>query len=82
MPHPRRGAGHVVAFEYETREPSPQALQDSWAFQRELPVRSARYTLVLPTAGRTTRSGSTAPESRQTQSRQRDGLGDAQRRRR
>jgi len=40
--------GTVVAFEYETREPSPQALQDSWAFQRDLPVRSARYTLVLP----------------------------------
>ena len=40
--------GTVVAFEYETREPSPQALQDSWSFQRELPVRNARYTLVLP----------------------------------
>ena len=40
--------GTVVAFEYETREPNPQALQDAWAFQRELPVRSARYTLVLP----------------------------------
>jgi Domain of Unknown Function with PDB structure (DUF3857)/Transglutaminase-like superfamily len=40
--------GTVVAFEYETREPAPQALQDAWAFQRELPVRSARYTLVLP----------------------------------
>lgn len=40
--------GTVVAFEYETREPAPQALQDSWAFQREIPVRSARYTLVLP----------------------------------
>lgn len=40
--------GTVVAFEYETREPSPQALQDTWAFQRELPVRSARYILVLP----------------------------------
>ncbi len=40
--------GTVVAFEYETREPAPQALQDAWDFQRELPVRSARYTLVLP----------------------------------
>jgi hypothetical protein len=40
--------GTVVAFEYETREPAPQALQDAWSFQRDLPVRSARYTLVLP----------------------------------
>jgi hypothetical protein len=40
--------GTVVAFEYETREPSPQALQDAWAFQRDIPVRSARYTLALP----------------------------------
>jgi hypothetical protein len=40
--------GTVVAFEYETREPQPQALQDAWSFQEELPVRSARYTLVLP----------------------------------
>jgi uncharacterized protein DUF3857/transglutaminase superfamily protein len=40
--------GTVMAFEYETREPSPQALQDAWPFQGELPVRSARYTLVLP----------------------------------
>lgn len=40
--------GTVVAFEYITRERSPQILQDSWIFQRELPVRSGRYTLALP----------------------------------
>ena len=40
--------GTVVAFEYETHEPSPQALQDSWSFQRDLPVRGARYILILP----------------------------------
>ena len=40
--------GTVVAFEYETRQPQPQALQDAWAFQCDIPVRSARYTLVLP----------------------------------
>jgi hypothetical protein len=40
--------GTVVAFEYETREPAPQALQDSWEFQGSLPVHSSRYTLVLP----------------------------------
>lgn len=46
IPAPNPGA--VVAYEYETREPQPQMLQDSWQFQREIPVRNIRYTLVLP----------------------------------
>jgi hypothetical protein len=45
---PAAQPGTVVAYEYETREREPQALQDSWSFQGDLPVRSARYTLVLP----------------------------------
>ena len=45
---PAAEPGTVTAFEYVTRERTPQVLQDSWTFQRELPVRSARYTLVLP----------------------------------
>jgi hypothetical protein len=46
IPAPDPGA--VVAYEYETRERQPQMLQDSWPFQREIPVRNIRYTLVLP----------------------------------
>jgi hypothetical protein len=45
---PGADPGTVVAFEYETREPSPQALQDAWSFQGALPLRSARYTLLMP----------------------------------
>src|SRR5258708_8691597 len=48
IPIPGSEPGTVVAFEYETREPSPQALQDAWQFQGSLPVHSSRYTLVLP----------------------------------
>jgi hypothetical protein len=46
IPAPDPGA--IVAYEYETRERQPQMLQDSWPFQREIPVRNIRYTLVLP----------------------------------
>lgn len=46
IPAPNPGA--IVAYEYETREPQPQMSQDSWQFQREIPVRNIRYTLVLP----------------------------------
>ncbi|HEV2722011.1 MAG TPA: DUF3857 and transglutaminase domain-containing protein [Thermoanaerobaculia bacterium] len=39
--------GTVFAWEYERRE-RPQSLQDSWEFQHDVPVRTARYTVVLP----------------------------------
>lgn len=45
---PAANPGTLFAYEYEVRESQPQALQDSWHFQREVPVRWARYTVVLP----------------------------------
>ena len=45
---PAAEPGTVTAFEYVLRQRSPEALQDSWTFQREIPTRSARYTLELP----------------------------------
>ena len=39
--------GTVFAWEYERRE-RPQSLQDAWDFQRDVPVQTARYTVVLP----------------------------------
>lgn len=44
---PGADPGTVVAVEYEQRE-RPYALQQSWIFQSSIPVRKARYTLVLP----------------------------------
>jgi hypothetical protein len=45
---PAPAPGTVVAYEYETREPAPQVLQDAWHFQTSLPVRHGRYMLTLP----------------------------------
>ncbi|HLJ87934.1 MAG TPA: DUF3857 domain-containing protein [Candidatus Angelobacter sp.] len=39
--------GTVVGFEYEQKE-RPYVFQDSWSFQRRLPVEHARYELRLP----------------------------------
>jgi len=39
--------GSVVAYEYEQRQ-RPMVPQDVWWFQDEVPVRQARYQLVLP----------------------------------
>ncbi|HXJ95494.1 MAG TPA: DUF3857 and transglutaminase domain-containing protein [Terriglobia bacterium] len=39
--------GSVVAYEYEQRQ-RPTVPQDVWWFQDEVPVRQARYALVLP----------------------------------
>ncbi|HEX7151922.1 MAG TPA: DUF3857 and transglutaminase domain-containing protein [Thermoanaerobaculia bacterium] len=44
---PSAEPGSIVAYEYEQIE-RPYGLQDLWSFQREVPVRRARYTLVLP----------------------------------
>ena len=39
--------GNIIAIEYERRG-RPYALQDSWTFQRDVPVLLARYSLLLP----------------------------------
>ena len=39
--------GTIFAWEYERRE-RPQSLQDTWDFQRNVPVQTSRYTIVLP----------------------------------
>ena len=44
---PAAEPGNVVAFEYEQRD-RPYSLQDVWELHREVPVRLARYTLVMP----------------------------------
>jgi hypothetical protein len=44
---PARDPGSIVAFEYEQRD-RPYSLQSVWTLHREVPVRTARYTLVLP----------------------------------
>jgi transglutaminase-like putative cysteine protease len=44
---PAADPGATVALEYEQRE-RPYSLQDSFDFQRDVPIRVARYTLVLP----------------------------------
>lgn len=44
---PETEPGSVVGFEYEQRQ-RPFALEDVWSFQRDIPTRKARYTLVLP----------------------------------
>ena len=44
---PSAEPGSVVAAEYEQRS-RPFVLQDAWQFQRDIPVRVARYTLILP----------------------------------
>jgi hypothetical protein len=44
---PAPDPGNIIGYEYE-KEEQPFALQDSWEFQREIPVRERRYTLQLP----------------------------------
>lgn len=44
---PARDTGSIVAFEYEQRD-RPYSLQSVWTLHREVPVRTSRYTLVLP----------------------------------
>ncbi|HEX8153394.1 MAG TPA: DUF3857 domain-containing protein, partial [Thermoanaerobaculia bacterium] len=44
---PAAEPGNVVAFEYEQRD-RPYSLQDVWELHRGVPVRLARYTLVMP----------------------------------
>ena len=44
---PSAEPGSVCAFEYEQRD-RPSVLQDIWRFQSSVPVRVARYVLLLP----------------------------------
>jgi len=44
---PAPDPGNIIGYEYETEE-RPLALQDTWMFQSEVPVRESRYTLQLP----------------------------------
>jgi hypothetical protein len=44
---PAPDPGNVIGFEYEVEE-EPYFLQDSWEFQKSMPVRESRYTLQLP----------------------------------
>jgi len=39
--------GSVIGYEYQQRR-RPSVYEDVWAFQRDLPVRTSRYTLRLP----------------------------------
>ena len=45
---PAGDVGNVVGYEiqYDSR---PYVLDDEWGFQREIPVKEARYTLQMPT---------------------------------
>ena len=44
---PAADPGNIVGYEIE-HEDRPYVLEDEWAFQEEVPVREARYTLQLP----------------------------------
>ena len=44
---PAAEVGSVIGYEYEQRR-RPYVLQDLWRFQRDLPVRHARFVLRLP----------------------------------
>lgn len=44
---PAAEIGNIVGYEIE-HEDRPYILQDSWGFQREIPVRESHYTLQLP----------------------------------
>jgi hypothetical protein len=44
---PAADPGNIVGYEYE-RDERPYVLQDVWAFQSEIPIREAHYTLQLP----------------------------------
>lgn len=48
---PSAEPGSVVAAQYEQRV-RPFFLYDAWQFQRDIPVRVARYTLILPAGWR------------------------------
>ena len=45
---PAADPGTVFGYEWSQRQPQPQALQDIWHFQQNVPVQRARYTLTLP----------------------------------
>src|SRR5215470_3787520 len=44
---PAPDPGNIVGYEYEVEE-HPFVLQDTWIFQRDVPVRETRYSLQLP----------------------------------
>jgi uncharacterized protein DUF3857/transglutaminase superfamily protein len=44
---PAADPGNMVGYQYDVEE-HPLVLQDSWEFQRDVPVRESRYTLQLP----------------------------------
>src|SRR5579863_350775 len=44
---PAPDPGNIVGYEYEMEE-QPLLLQDTWDFQREIPVRESHYSLQLP----------------------------------
>ena len=47
MQIPAPDVGNIVGYEYEAEE-QPLVLQQSWDFQRGIPVREARFSLQLP----------------------------------
>ena len=44
---PAANPGNVIGYEYQQRR-RPYVLEDSWAFQREIPTRSSRFSLHVP----------------------------------
>jgi hypothetical protein len=63
---PAPDPGRIVGYEYE-KEEKPYALQDSWDFQREIPVREAHYSLQLPAGWEFKASWLHYPEEKATQ---------------
>src|SRR5689334_20075322 len=45
---PAADPGTVFAYEWSERQQQPQALQDIWHFQQNVPVQRARYSIALP----------------------------------
>jgi hypothetical protein len=64
---PAPDPGNIVGYEYE-KEEQPFALQDSWNFQREIPVREQHYSLQLPPGWEFKTSWLNYPEVKPTQS--------------
>src|SRR5262249_15850279 len=44
---PAPDPGNIVGYEYELEE-QPLVLQESWSFQRDIPVRESHYQIQLP----------------------------------
>jgi Domain of Unknown Function with PDB structure (DUF3857)/Transglutaminase-like superfamily len=63
---PAPDPGNIVGYEYE-KEEQPFALQDSWNFQREIPVREQHYSLQLPPGWELKTSWLNYPEVKPTQ---------------